>query len=243
MHTKLRREMWQQRGQMLAIALVIAGGVAVCLLSLVNYASLSATREAYYLENRFADIFVAVKRAPRHVVQRVADIPGVARISSRVEGAATLAVEGFADPVSARLVSLPETGQPEVNRLFLRHGRLPQAAHGNEVAVIGSFADAHALQPGDEMDAIINGRRQRLTIVGIVESPEFIYVIPPGGMLPDYRRYGVLWMNEDALSAAMDMRGAFNSLVLRVDPAVTVASVIDSLDRLFADYGSTGAYS
>ncbi|TCO74711.1 putative ABC transport system permease protein [Chromatocurvus halotolerans] len=243
LHTKLRREMWQQRGQILAIALVIAGGVSVCLLSLVNHASLSATREAYYLENQFADVFVAVKRVPRHVLQRVADIPGVARISGRVEGAATLAVEGFADPVSARLVSLPGTGQPEVNRLFLRQGRLPQAAHSGEVAVIGSFADAHALQPGDRLDAIINGRRQQLTIVGIVESPEFIYVIPPGGMLPDYQRYGVLWMNEDALAAAMDMRGAFNSLVLRVDPAVAVASVIDSLDRLFAAYGSTGAYS
>ncbi|MEQ8516996.1 MAG: FtsX-like permease family protein, partial [Chromatocurvus sp.] len=243
MHTKLRREMWQSRGQILAIALVIAGGVAVCLLSLVNYASLNATREAYYQEHQFADVFVAMKRAPRHVLQRVSGIPGVARVSGRVEGAATLDVAGFDDPVSARLVSLPGSGQPAVNQLFLRQGRLPQAARSDEVVVIGSFADAHELKPGDRLGAIINGRRQALSVVGIVESPEFIYVIPPGGMLPDYPRYGVLWMTEDALASAMDMRGAFNSLALRVDPSVSVAGVIDALDRLFARYGSTGAYA
>ncbi|MFO7706344.1 MAG: ABC transporter permease, partial [Halopseudomonas sp.] len=95
----------------------------------------------------------------------------------------------------------------------------------------------------ERLAAIINGRRQSLTLVGIVESAEFIYVIPPGGMLPDYERYGVLWMTQDALAAAMDMRGAFNSLVLRVDPAYPVAAVINLLDRQLARYGSTGAYA
>ncbi len=243
LHTKLRRELWQMRGQTLAIALVIAGGIAVCLLSLVNYSSLSATRDQYYQEHQFADVFATLKRAPRYVLQRVADIPGVTRLSGRVEGVAKLEVPGFSDPVSARLVSLPPEGQPDVNRIYLRQGRLPHAARSDEVAVIGSFADAHDLQLGDRLGAIINGGRQSLTIVGITESPEFIYVIPPGGMLPDYERYGVLWMAQEALASAMDMRGAFNSLVLQVAPSLPVPGVIDLLDRLLAPYGSTGAYA
>ena len=243
LHTKLRRELWQMRGQTLAIALVIAGGIAVCLLSLVNYSSLTATRTQYYQEHQFADVFATLKRAPRHVLQRVVGIPGVTRASGRVEGVAKLEVPGFRDPASARLVSLPPEGQPDVNRVYLRHGRLPNAARSDEVAVIGSFADAHDLRPGDRLGAIINGRRQSLTVVGVVESPEFIYVIPPGGMLPDYERYGVLWMAREALASAMDMRGAFNSLVLQVDPSVPVAGVIDLLDRLLEPYGSTGAYA
>lgn len=243
LHTKLRRELWQMRGQTLAIALVIAGGIAVCLLSLVNYSSLTATRDQYYQEHQFADVFATLKRAPRHVLQRVSDIPGVTRLSGRVEGVAKLEVPGFSDPASARLVSLPPEGQPDVNQIYLRHGRLPHAARSDEVAVIGSFADAHNLQPGDRLGAIINGRRQSLTVVGIVESAEFIYVIPPGGMLPDYERYGVLWMAQEALASAMDMRGAFNSLVLQVDPSLPVAGVIDLLDRLLEPYGSTGAYA
>ncbi|HLT12558.1 MAG TPA: FtsX-like permease family protein [Marinobacter sp.] len=243
LHTKLRREIWQMRGQLLAIALVIAGGIAVCLLSLVNYASLNATRDQYYREHQFADVFVSLKRAPRHLLQQVEEIVGVTRLSGRVEGGAKLEVAGFNDPVSARLVSLPETGQPDVNRLYLRQGRLPESTHSDEVAIIGSFADAHNLQLDDQLTAIINGRKQTLTIVGIAESPEFIYVIPPGGMLPDYQRFGVLWMSQTALAAAMDMKGSFNSLVLQTAPNHPAEDVIDRLDRLLERYGSTGAYA
>ncbi|AOY87366.1 ABC transporter permease [Marinobacter salinus] len=242
LNTKLRRELWQMRGQVLAIALVIAGGVAVCVMSLLNYSSLSATRSQYYDEHQFAEIFASLKRAPKHVLHEVSAIPGITRFTGRVEGGAKLEIPGFSDPVSARLVSLPPGGQPDVNRLFIRKGHLPAPGRSRDVAVIGSFAEAHDLQLGDQFSAIINGRRQLLTISGIVESPEFIYVIPPGGMLPDYERFGVLWMSEEALAAAMDMKGAFNSLLVRTDPGHPVASVIDALDRLLDRYGATGAY-
>eukprot|EP00163_Fabomonas_tropica_P028533 TRINITY_DN5828_c0_g6_i1.p1 TRINITY_DN5828_c0_g6~~TRINITY_DN5828_c0_g6_i1.p1 ORF type:complete len:792 (-),score=39.63 TRINITY_DN5828_c0_g6_i1:34-2409(-) len=242
LNTKLRRELWQMRGQVFAIALVIAGGVAVCVMSLVNYSSLSATRAQYYEQYRFAEVFAGLKRAPAHVLGQVASVPGVAAVSARVEGGAKLDIPGFDDPVSAHLVSLPPSGQPDVNRVFIRNGRLPASWRSREVALISSFAEAHGLGPGDRFDAIINGRRQMLTVSGVVESPEFIYVIPPGGMLPDYQRYGVLWMSEEGLAAAMDMKGAFNSLVLQVQSGYPAASVIDALDRLLDRYGATGAY-
>lgn len=241
--TKVRRELWQMRGQVLAIALVIAGGVAVCVMSLVAYSSLSATRGQYYEQFQFAEVFASVKRAPRHVLQQVAAIPGITRLTGRVEGAAKLEVPGFTDPVSARIVSLPVEGQPEINRLFVRKGRLPAPGRSSEVAIVASFAEAHGLIPGDRFSAIINGRQQRLTVTGIVESPEFIYVIPPGGMLPDFERFGVLWLSSESLAAAMDMRGAFNSVVARIEPGYPVASVIDELDRLLDRYGATGAYA
>ncbi|AXS85172.1 ABC transporter permease [Marinobacter sp. Arc7-DN-1] len=242
LNTKLCRELWQMRGQVLAIALVIAGGVAVCVMSLVNYSSLVATRAQYYEQHQFAEVFSALKRAPRHILQEIEKLPGVARYEGRVEGGAKLEMPGFADPVSARLVSIPPDGQPDINRLFIREGRLPAPGRNQEVAVIGSFAEAHELSLGDRFEAIINGRRQALILTGIVESPEFIYVIPPGAMLPDYQRYGVLWMSREALEAAMDMGGAFNSLVVTLRPGYSVASVADALDRLLARYGATGAY-
>ncbi|WP_372999567.1 ABC transporter permease [Marinobacter sp.] len=243
LNVKLYRELWQMRGQALAIALVIAGGVAVCVMSLVNYSSLLATRAQYYDQHQFADVFAPVKRAPVHSLQEIASLPGIARYEGRVEGAAKLQMPGFADPVSARLVSIPHEGQPDINRLFIRQGRLPGVGRSHEVAVIGSFAEAHGLSLGDRFQAIINGRRQTLVLTGIVESPEFIYVIPPGGMLPDYLRYGVLWMNREALESAMDMRGAFNSLVVTLRPSYSVATVVDALDRILARYGATGAYA
>ncbi|MGM0767296.1 MAG: ABC transporter permease [Pseudomonadota bacterium] len=242
LRTKLLRELWHLKGQVLAIALVIGGGVAVCLMSLVNYSSLNATRAEYYTEHRFADVFASLKRAPDHVLQRIAGIPGVSVAAARVEAAAKLDIDGFDDPVSARLISLPDAGLPAVNRLFLRKGRLPDEGRSNEVVLIGSFAEAHGLVPGDVLSAVINGRLQLLTVVGIAESPEFVYIIPPGAMLPDYERYGVLWLPRKALAAAMDMEGAFNSLALQTETEAANADVIDQLDRLLARYGGTGAF-
>ena len=120
LNVKLRRELWQMRGQVLAIALVIAGGVGVCVMSLVNYSSLLATRAQYYEQHEFAEVFAPVKRAPRHTLKDIAALPGIARYEGRVEGAAKLEIPGFPDPVSARLVSVPPEGQPDVNRLFIR---------------------------------------------------------------------------------------------------------------------------
>ena len=158
LNIKLRRELWQMRGQVLAIALVIAGGVGVCVMSLVNYSSLLATRAQYYDQHQFAHVFAPVKRAPRHALKEISSLPAIARYEGRVEGAAKLEMPGFPDPVSARLVSIPPEGQPEVNRLFIRQGRLPGAGRSQEVAVIGSFAEAHELVLGDQFQAIINGR-------------------------------------------------------------------------------------
>ena len=100
LNVKLRRELWQMRGQVLAIALVIAGGVGVCVMSLVNYSSLLATRAQYYEQHEFAEVFAPVKRAPHHTLKDIAALPGIARYEGRVEGAAKLEIPGFPDPVS-----------------------------------------------------------------------------------------------------------------------------------------------
>lgn len=62
-------------------------------------------------------------------------------------------------------------------------------------------------------------------------------------MLPDYSRYGVLWMSRGPLAAATDMEGAFNNLVLRLDRGASVETVIDQVDTRVEDYGGQGAIS
>ena len=52
------RDMWRRRGQVLAIALVIASAVATLVMALAALRSLSDAREAYYDRNRFAHVFV-----------------------------------------------------------------------------------------------------------------------------------------------------------------------------------------
>ena len=78
---------------------------------------------------------------------------------------------------------------------------------------------------------MINGRLRRLTIVGVALSPEFIYSIRPGELVPDDKRFGIFWMDRQALGAAFDMEGGFNDVVLRLAPGTAPVATIARLDR------------
>ncbi|MFH7320154.1 ABC transporter permease [Desulfurivibrio sp. D14AmB] len=240
LHWKLLRELWRMRGQGLAIAVVIAGGVATLLMSLTSLDSLHQSREGFYRDYHFAELFAGLKRAPQELATRIAALDGVQTLETRVIAAATLMVPEFADQISALLVSLPDGENSELNRLFIRQGRLPEA-HRPEAVVSDAFAEAHGLQPGDRLAAVLNGRLQQLTISGIGGSPEHIYQLKAGEIFPDNLRYGILWLNRSQLAAAYDLDGAFNSLSLTLARGAVAAEVIAALDRLLEPYGGTGA--
>jgi putative ABC transport system permease protein len=239
---KMLRELWAMRGQALAIAAVIVGGVTTMVMFLSTYDSLLSTRETYYRQNRFAEVFASLKRAPNHLISRIEAIPGVERAETRVVATVNLDIHGFNEPVIGRLISLSDEGGALLNRLYLRRGRFIEPYSDSEVMLSEAFAKAHHLQPGDSLHAIIKGKRKALTIVGIVLSPEYIYQIAPGSFFPDYKRYGVMWMGRTALASAYEMEGAFNDVSLTLGPEGRSAEVIDRLDDLLAPYGGFGAY-
>ena len=105
-----------------------------------------------------------------------------------------------------------------------------------------SFAEAHGLNPGDSLTAIMNGRQQRLQIVGIVLSPEYIIQVPSGSMMPDDKRFGVFWMSYRGLAEAFDMEGAFNDVCLTLMHGASEPEVIKRVDDLTEPYGAIGAY-
>ncbi len=63
----------------------------------------------------------------------------------------------------------------------------------------------------------------------------------PGDILPDDRRFAILWLNRAALASAFDMEGGFNDVALRLAPEASSQEVISQLDRLLAPYGGLGA--
>lgn len=239
---KLIRDLLHMRGQVLAVALVVACGVA-SFISLRNiYRSLLLTQRAYYQEYRFADVFAHLKRAPNRLAARIAEIPGVAAVEARIVSGVTLDVPGVPEPASGLMVSVPDRRAPMLNDLYLISGRYVEPGSRNEVIVSEAFASVNGLRPGGSLSGIINGRWTELSIVGIALSPEYIYEIRPGDLFPDSRHFGVLWISRDAVERAFDMEGAFNDVVLSLSPGANEAEVIRRLDALLEEYGGLGAY-
>jgi putative ABC transport system permease protein len=241
LNRKMLRDLWHMKGQAGAISLVISSGVAAFIMSVSTLDSLQLTQAIFYRDFNFAEVFADLKRAPESLRQRVEAIPGVQTVETRVRAAANLDVAGWTDPVTALIVSVPDRGQPALNRLFLRSGRMPDPQRDDEVVISEAFASAHQFRPGDSFYATINGRRKRLRIAGVALCPEFIYQLQPGALIPDLKGYGILWMARTPLESAYDMKGAFNSLTLTLTRDARIDDVIDRLDDLLRDYGGLGA--
>lgn len=239
---KLWRDLWHMRGQAIAVAMIVASGIASFVTARSAYDSLWNSHIEYYRDYRFADVFANLTRAPLSVAPRIARIPGVEAVEARVVRGVTLDVPGLDDVASARLISVPDRGQPNLNRLHVRSGRYLDPSRSDEVLVSVAFAEANALGPGSTLDALINGRWQRLRVAGLAMSPEYIFDIPEQGLLPDKRRLGTLWMAERAVARAFDMEGAFNDVCLRLGPGASEKKVIEEVDILLEAYGGLGAY-
>lgn len=239
---KLARDLQRIWAQALAIALVIAGGAATLLMAVGAYRSLDETRIAYYEQNRFADIFATVTRAPNALRDRIAEIPGVATAENRIVKLALLDIPGLREPATGQFVSLPRGGQPSLNRLSLRSGRMPDPAVDHEVVINERFAETHGFVPGSTFSAILNGQKRTLAVAGIALSPEFVYAIGPGDIMPDDRRFGVVWMAERALASAYDLTGAFSSVTIKLLRGASEREVMQRLDELLERYGGRAAY-
>lgn len=238
---KVLRDLLRLWPQSLAIALVLAAGVATMILGNGAYSSLSDARTRYYTDYRFADVFADVTRAPRSLLDDIRAIDGVLGAEARIVKLGLLDIQGMREPGSLLLVSLPESGPGGLNRLYLRQGRLPDPQSDREIVVSEGFAAAHRLFPGATLSVIMNGQRRDMAITGIALSPEFIYALGPGEMMPDPRRFGIGWVPRGSLEAAYDLSGAFSNLVLKLAPGASVTRVIAAVDAMTAPFGGTGA--
>ena len=239
---KLVRDIGKMKGQMVAVGLVMACGLAMMIMARSLILSLETTRAAYYESHRFADVFCDLKRAPNSLRARLAAIPGVAAVETRVVAGLRMNLPGLAEPADGTVISIPEDHPMRLNTLFLRTGRFPEIGKANEAVMSEAFAKAHGFQPGDTIEVILRGAKERLSVVGIALSPEFVFEARAGQALPDNKRFGVFWMNERDLATANDMDGAFNNVVVDVAPGANTAPVMAEIDRLLEPYGGLIAY-
>lgn len=251
---KVLRELWSIRGQVMAIAIVIAAGLSTVVMSYVTLASLKETREQYYLEYGFPDLFVSLKRAPLTLLPAIESIQGVQQVQPRVVAPARITLEDYDEPIQGQLVGISQTkvnAPNSLNRIYLKEGRLPaqslafdgaKQSGRIEVLVSEAFAEPHDLHPGDKLSIIVNGKQQLLLIVGVALSPEYIYQIAPGTLIPDFERYGIIWIDHDFLESTYDMQDAFNDLAIRINPQINPEAVIEKLDEYLKTYGGLGAY-
>lgn len=236
---KLTRDLWTLKGQVATIGIVLACGIMAMIMLRSTWQSLIAARDAYYEQYRFADVFARLERAPEAVSRRLEELPGVALVHTRIVEDVMVPLPHEQDPITGRIVSLPESGRPPLNELYLRAGRFPLA--DDEAVILEQFATAHDMQPGERLPVVINGRLRSLRVVGVALSPEYVLAMSGREMIPDNRRFVVVWMLRDSIAPAFRMDGAFNDVLMRLEPNASVPAVLEAVDRELARYGGLHA--
>jgi putative ABC transport system permease protein len=239
---KLFRELRRHWVQIASIALVMGCGTMTIMGLRSTLTSIRAARDDYFDGYRFGDVFAHLERAPDAVAQRIARIRGVGAIETRVVRDVRLDVPGLSEPAIGHMVSIPAVRRSMLNELLIRRGRWIAPGSPREVLVSDRFAEVNHLAPGDSLSAVINGRWERLQIVGVAISPEFVVEYAGSGLFVDNRRYGIVWASSELVGNAFDMKGAFNDVVIRLASSTAEARVRSDLDALLQPWGSAPSF-
>src|SRR3954468_11148304 len=105
---KLLRDLRSLKAQAMAVALVMACGLAMMVMTRSLILSLNTARTGYYEHHRFAEVFSSLKRAPKSVASQIAALPGVAAVEASVAMQVTLDIPGMIEPATGLINSLPD---------------------------------------------------------------------------------------------------------------------------------------
>ena len=198
MNTKLWRELSRSRWQFIAVAATVLLGIAFFQGSLISYGNLGRSYAHTYEQLAFGDVWVRMAAAPDTLPQRIERLPGVELARGRIVEEVRVALRDRpVREVMGRLISLPTAHAPDINRVRVVEGRYLSPQGGREVLLEINFARAHHYRVGEFVYPTIQGEEIRFRVVGIVQSPEYIYAIQSEQYLvPTPDAFGVMFIPE-----------------------------------------------
>jgi len=164
---KLRRDLWRHRGQFAAVVLVLAIGVAVFIAASDAYRNLRDSFDQAYTSQRLPDVVVTGPRVGR-LASDVRGLSGNPVVQTRTQ--ADIGGRVADHTLLTRVVSVPDSGQPDVAAIAVRSGGLPGRG---EVLVEQHLADHFLL--GDTIDLQTPQGWRTVTVSGTGLSTEYFW--------------------------------------------------------------------
>ncbi len=242
---KLLRDILRSRGMLLAIILIITAGNTCFVALLSSYFNLVRARNDYYHAHAMADFWVELKKCPSSEMERILeDFPDILRARQRIVFPARVEIPQISEPVNGMVLSLPAEQEPLVNGIALRRGSSFTYELRNQVICSEKFARSRGIEPGDTLILITGGVRKELVVTGTADSPEYVYLAPPGSLMEDAKNYGVFYVKQDFAEDLYNFEGACNNLVGIFSPQGHRRSelLLRELSEKLAPYGVYAAY-
>jgi putative ABC transport system permease protein len=202
---KLIRELRLQKGQSAAVATVTALGVMMFVVSAAAYRDLRDSYAGTRSRLRLATVQVELPSLSPASLAAVRGIPGVGTAEPRLRLEVAVVIDDRHPTL--RVESLPEQGQPELDRVLVIDGTLPSPG---QLLLEKHFAQHHHLTVGSPITP--SGGARALTVSGIAVSPEYLWVSrDENDPMPTPDDFGVGWMRRSqqrALAEQLVQHGA-----------------------------------
>jgi putative ABC transport system permease protein len=239
---KTIRDLWQQRGQSIALISLAALGVISFVGMIAAFRNLNVSYNYTYDTLHFADVTFYVQNAPEDLADQIAAMDGVSAASGRLEIDTGLKLPDDAayhagETIRARLIGMNGL-DPGVNDLMLLDGAYPSQDQRDGILLETHFAENYGYGPGTVLKPRINGKKKALTITGVVASPEYLVVTADRqNVLPQPRSFAVMFVPLDELQRLANTGRQINSISVLLAPTNNPEAVIQSIKDQLKPYG------
>lgn len=234
---RLLRLLKKQKGQVIAIVMVIVLGLMIYVAMNSAFINLTVSLEYHHENHHFADIYAEVFKISDDQVKKVSNLPGVKSTEGRFVFDVPFIHEGD-EKVNVRLMTSTFT---DINTLHALEGQA-SVFNGNQCLVIDKFAAARQISVGDSITVHVGGKDVDIEVSGVVSSPEFVYLIESEqSLLPSPGKFGVVYVSEKFIQNNLG-ETSYNEVLFTIDKQVQIESMINRLEDELDEYGLLRIY-
>jgi putative ABC transport system permease protein len=231
----LIRDIWKTKQQFLAAAAVIFAGITLFSATFMSYASLKDSLDEYYKEYSFMDYYAIANNITSDDEKEVKDIKGVKNAISRfsIDIGADM---GNDKRVALRLISVPDSKGPEINKLYFISGSYFNSKR--ECFLSHKFAESYGLKTGNEIKTIINQKDYTFKLAGIATTPEFVYTMKsPMALFTTPEDFGIIYVSESDIKEIFGDKQPNNQLLVNFSSDANKTEVIKEIEKKLVNSG------
>ena len=233
LYLKLLRDVKHSKLQFGAVIFIIILGIAMFVGAYGAYLNLQISYDTTFNQLDMADYWISVDHVSQVAVREINELPGVKAIG-RVVGEVSIDLKNDSgEKVTARVISLPPDHPPDINSVSVEQGSYFHASSNREVLVEKRFADYHKFVPGGWITIEQDGNRADYQVVGVVTSPEFIWVAKnERETMPSPRTFGIIFMPQPVAESLFGMKGMANEITLLISPGIDHETVLAEVKQI-----------
>ncbi len=218
--------------------------IAIGLMTYVSMKSvldtLNRAKDDFYTEYRFADGFAYFDSMPLSALQKLRTMEGIDRITGRLVMDVRVLFPERNDNVTLRLVSVDTEETNPLNDIWITEGTGVSA--GQRAVITGmKFFDANHLQVGQDIIAVVNGRKVDLKVLGKGQSPDYVYAVKTAtDFLSSAESFGIAFISYDVMESLFDTNGTINQIAFTLKKGYSFEDIRGDLENRLERYGMTG---